>query len=364
MKDLFDPLLGESAWAGEVFLVVLGTGLAHYLARLILARVGRGLAQTKNLYDDALLEAARKPLSWGIWLIGVSWAAELAGGNARAEIFGYVGPIRDTGVIVLLAWFAVRFITFVELHVSDTNYRDKPTDPTTASAVGKLLRASVIITGALMVLQTLGFSVSGVLAFGGIGGIINASYNLNLGIHNTAWVAGHFHLTVGAASTLTFFGISYWLVPKLRGRQLFSTKMALGQAWTWFFGMLIFANAYHSLGLYYGAPRRSMLGAAPYATAEWTPILMYSSIGLFLLFISATLYFINIFATVLISKKLDKEIVMPVAEPLDPTPAPKWLDTWWPWVNGAVFLLLLSYGPMLYQLFRDSQWIWPGRVVW
>lgn len=171
MKDLFDPLLGESAWAGEVFLVVLGTGLAHYLARLILARVGRGLAQTKNLYDDALLEAARKPLSWGIWLIGVSWAAELAGGNARAEIFGYVGPIRDTGVIVLLAWFAVRFITFVELHVSDTNYRDKPTDPTTASAVGKLLRASVIITGALMVLQTLGFSVSGVLAFGGIGGI-------------------------------------------------------------------------------------------------------------------------------------------------------------------------------------------------
>ena len=33
--------------------------------------------------------------------------------------------------------------------------------------MGKLLRASVIITAALMVMQTLGFSISGVLAFGG-----------------------------------------------------------------------------------------------------------------------------------------------------------------------------------------------------
>jgi MscS family membrane protein len=46
-----------------------------------------------------------------------------------------------------------------------------PVDQTTAAAVGKLLRAAVIIIGVLMVLQGLGFSVSGVLAFGGIGGI-------------------------------------------------------------------------------------------------------------------------------------------------------------------------------------------------
>ncbi len=202
--------------------------------------------------------------------------------------------------------------------------------------------------------------------FGGIGGIINASYNLNLLIHNTTWVPGHFHLTVGSATTLSFFGISYWLIPKLTGRRLFSKGMALWQAWTWFFGMLIFGNAYHSLGLYFGAPRRSMLGAAPYATAEWTPLLIWSSLGLLLLFISATLYFLNVFASISISPKLkaNEEIVVPIAEPLDPTPSPKWLDTWWPWVNGAIFLLILSYGPMLYQLFRDSQWIWPGRVVW
>ena len=37
---------------------------------------------------EALLEAARKPLAWAIWLIGISWAAESTGGEAaRAEIF-------------------------------------------------------------------------------------------------------------------------------------------------------------------------------------------------------------------------------------------------------------------------------------
>ena len=199
--------------------------------------------------------------------------------------------------------------------------------------------------------------------FGGIGGMINASYNINLVIHNTSWVPGHFHLTVGSATTLTFFGLSYWLVPKLRGKRLFSRRMALGQAWTWFFGMLIFGNAYHSLGLYQGAPRRTMLGEAPYATAEWTPLLMYSMIGITLLFISSTLYFLNMLGTVTIAKT-ESMGELPMAQPIDPKPAPKWLDTWWPWVNGAIALLILSYGPMLYQLFRDSEWLWPGLRVW
>jgi cytochrome c oxidase subunit 1 len=58
--------------------------------------------------------------------------------------------------------------------------------------------------------------------FGGIGGLINASYNLNLVVHNTAWMVGHLHLTVGTAVTLTFMGVSYWLVPHLAGRALWS----------------------------------------------------------------------------------------------------------------------------------------------
>lgn len=200
--------------------------------------------------------------------------------------------------------------------------------------------------------------------FGGIGGVINASYNLNLAVHNTSWIPGHFHLTVGSAVTLTFFGICYWLVPKLTGRKLLSNGLALAQAWTWFFGMLFMGNAYHTLGLLFSAPRRTMLGAAPYASPEWNPMLMESLLGIALLFISATLFFLVIFGTALNPRKLDKPIEMPVAEPLDPTPAPAWLDNWVPWMSGTIALIILSYGPMLYQLVRDMQLIIPGVQPW
>ena len=39
-------------------------------------------------------------------------------------------------------------------------------------AIAKLLRLSVLITAGLVALQTLGFSISGVLAFGALGGIV------------------------------------------------------------------------------------------------------------------------------------------------------------------------------------------------
>jgi cytochrome c oxidase subunit 1 len=200
--------------------------------------------------------------------------------------------------------------------------------------------------------------------FGGIGGVTNASYSLNLAVHNTSWIPGHFHLTVGSAVTLTFFGICYWLVPKLTGRKLLSNGLALAQAWTWFFGMLLFANGYHILGLQYGVPRRTMLGAVPYASSAWTPFLMETLVGVLLLFISATLFFIVIFGTALNPRKLDKPIEMPVAEPLDPKPAPAWLDSWQPWLSGAIALILLSYGPMLFSLIRNAEFIVEGRTPW
>jgi MscS family membrane protein len=170
IESMLDYLVGH-AWVGEVFLIVLGTAMVHLCARLAFARLDRKFGKTDNIYDDALLDAGRRPLGYAVWVIGIGWAADVVGGNAQAEIFGYVDELRDLAVIWLLVWFAVRFIRFLELHLSDPSYRDVPVDQTTATAVGKLLRASVMITGVLMVLQGLGFSVSGVLAFGGIGGI-------------------------------------------------------------------------------------------------------------------------------------------------------------------------------------------------
>lgn len=201
-------------------------------------------------------------------------------------------------------------------------------------------------------------------AFGGIGGLINASYDLNLAVHNTSWVSGHFHTTVGSAATLTFFGIAYWLVPKLSGKPLWSRKAALWQAWTWFVGMLLMSNGLHILGLNFGMPRRTMIGAAQYVGVDWQPLLIESAIGGVILGISGLLFYTVMLGTVFSKKKLTEPIEMPVAEAVDPTPVPAWLDNWKPWLVVTIVLILVSYGPVLYYLFTNLNATSPGFKVW
>ena len=165
--------LAKHLWGAYayVFLIVFATLLCRFAARLVFDRLARQLRRTQNLYDDALLESARKPIGWGIWTFGILFAADVAGQGSESELFRHVDALRDVAAVGLLAWFGVRFIGFVERHVADPAYRRGPVDPATAAVIGKLLRASVLITAVLMVLQSLGFSVAGVLAFGGLGGL-------------------------------------------------------------------------------------------------------------------------------------------------------------------------------------------------
>jgi cytochrome c oxidase subunit 1 len=199
--------------------------------------------------------------------------------------------------------------------------------------------------------------------FGGVGGLINASYNLNLVVHNTAWIPGHLHLTVGTAVTLTFMGITYWLVPFLWGWGLWSRGLALTQVWLWFGGMVIFSHAQHNLGVL-GAPRRTMLGAAPYLRPEWKSDLFWTGIGGAILFVSAVCYFLNLVLTLAASRK--PAPAMPgFAEALSGAEhAPAILDRWRPWLALAAVLIVIAYGPTLVRLATTTPFNAPGFRVW
>jgi len=200
-------------------------------------------------------------------------------------------------------------------------------------------------------------------AFGGIGGLINASYNVNLVVHNTAYVVGHFHLTVGTAVTLTFMGITYWLVPHLSGRALWSRRLALAQAWLWFVGMLIFSVSLHELGLR-GMPRRTMISAAPYLQDNWKGLLFLVGIGGTLLFISAMLYFLNLVLTVTVSRQpapAPPEFAEAGSSAVD---SPAIFDRLRPWVALAIVMLIVAYGPVLFRLVSTTPMNVPGFRVW
>jgi MscS family membrane protein len=172
LKTWLAEVLGEeNYWIFTVFGVVLFTLIAAYLLRVVLARIEQRTRKTKTLWDDALIGAVQRPGIWLVWLIGLSFAAEVAGRVADVEIFSVIEPVRILGINFLFTWFLVSFITRVEESLKDPRYTARPMDMTTVSAIGKLLRVSVIITAVLVALQSFGISISGVLAFGGIGGL-------------------------------------------------------------------------------------------------------------------------------------------------------------------------------------------------
>lgn len=161
----------ENSWILSVFFIVLLTLIGVFIARKVFDRMAFHLTRTRNTWDDILLESARRPVVMLIWVLGVSWAFDVIDVQTGTVLLDVVGPLRKIAVIVLLGWFLIRFIKAAEMALIDPAGIDTTLDATTISAMGKLLRLSLIITVTLVVLQSFGYSISGVLAFGGIGGL-------------------------------------------------------------------------------------------------------------------------------------------------------------------------------------------------
>jgi MscS family membrane protein len=154
-------------------LTVLGATIAaHFVARKLLLRAERMAARTNNVWDDALIKSARLPLPVLIWLSGLSFALHLLHRQTGEQLLEYLPLLRNIGVILCVAWFLLKLIrevadNLVSARIEEGSFVDR----TTVDGVSKVLRITVFVLAALAVMQTLGFSISGVLAFGGMGGI-------------------------------------------------------------------------------------------------------------------------------------------------------------------------------------------------
>jgi MscS family membrane protein len=170
--EIINDLSFEETWIIEVFVVVMLTGFLNWIQKRLHHRIISKLEQTKTFWDDILFDAAKKPLSVLIWITGLAFAADIVKGHTESVIFGAISPLYHTGVLIVICWFLVRFITRAERNIIIAKrVSGEEIDQTTVDAIAKLLRISVIITGVLVALQSLGYSISGVLAFGGVGGI-------------------------------------------------------------------------------------------------------------------------------------------------------------------------------------------------
>jgi MscS family membrane protein len=164
----FESLGGSWGLSIQVFLIVLLTLLLDFIAKKSLDKLYAKLLLTDTPWDDTLVDALRRPVAVLIWVLGIAFAVEVIHRDTHVALFELMKPIRDVAVIYCIAWFLVRFVKLSEANITS---RHGAPDKASVGALARLVRLSIIISATLVALETLGFSISGVLAFGGVGGI-------------------------------------------------------------------------------------------------------------------------------------------------------------------------------------------------
>jgi cytochrome c oxidase subunit 1 len=181
------------------------------------------------------------------------------------------------------------------------------------------------------------------LGFGGAGGLINMSYQLDTTIHNTQWITGHFHLIFGGAIVIMYFAIAFDLWPHLTGRALPDLRLARTQLWMWFVGMIVTTFPWHWVGIL-GMPRRmAYFDFTDPAISPQALSVTLSAIGGFILLISGLL-FLFILAQAHRRPAADAGPYRFSVAVHPPTTVPVALNTYALWVALMIGLTITNYG--------------------
>jgi cytochrome c oxidase subunit 1 len=164
---------------------------------------------------------------------------------------------------------------------------------------------------------------------GGISGVMMGTEQLNLIIHNTIYVPGHFHATVVVGTSLAFMSLTYFLIPTLFQREVMFPKMAQWQPYLFGLGMSAFAVFMMGAGTL-GIPRRhwDITFAGNALAHEWpgTAYLMLALTALAAIaaVVGGGMYIAIAVGSIFFGKRIQVPgaVRVPVREGMAPPPAP------------------------------------------
>lgn len=195
-----------------------------------------------------------------------------------------------------------------------------------------------------------------IFLFGGITGVVNASYNMNMVVHNSSWVPAHFHLTVAGPVFLTILGVTLLLVAGLGGKAVAARPLALLVPYLWTLGVLTMSSGQFVGGLL-GQPRRTNMGVSyvnpesPAYRADWVASNVVAAMGGVAMTLAVLAYFFVLIKT--LRAKGDpvsaENFQIPASEPLHDEDIPVFRNLR-PWIVAAVLVCIAAYTPPLLDI--------------
>jgi len=149
---------------GILFIIAL---IAHTILGFVLKKIISHADKTKNQWDDHLINAVSLPLKALIWF---GWAYfSIDAYKEQIALLNRIVEYIDIAPIFIITWGVVRIISGVEAYMIE---RDTNVDGDSVRLITRLVKILIVIAIALGIAQYLGFSISGLLTFGGVGGIV------------------------------------------------------------------------------------------------------------------------------------------------------------------------------------------------
>jgi cytochrome c oxidase subunit 1 len=298
----FPVLLG----GGLLLLFDRGFGTSFYLSDIYLGSAG-ALEHTGGspVLFQHLFWFLGHPEVYIIIMPALGITSEIIAVNSRKPIFGYTAMVISLMGIAFLSfivWGHHMFITGMNpllgaVFLVTTLIIAVPSAVKTFNYLATLWRGNIRLTNAMMfAIGLVSFFISG-----GLTGIFLGNATLDIQLHDTYFVVGHFHIVMGCAAIFGMLaGIYHWF-PKMFGRLM---NKPLGYIHFWF----TFISAYlvffpmHFMGLA-GVPRRYYAFTLLPEYGVWFDVNVVMTLAAILGGIAQIVFLYNFFSSIFIGKK-------------------------------------------------------------
>lgn len=170
--SLLQLIKGHHQWMIQILLVISFTYILFYVLKNAYKRLHPIAKKSQKIWDDALLEAAYNPIKSLILILAVILIIEIVHFEVvKIPFFDRIKSIMPAFVVAAFTIFFLRFGKHFELSYVEKKSSQSFVDRTTVRAIFNMYQVVVIGLSLITLLQIFGIPLSGVIAFGGLGGI-------------------------------------------------------------------------------------------------------------------------------------------------------------------------------------------------
>jgi MscS family membrane protein len=156
----------------QVFIIILCAFITHRISSKLLEKLQKKTKKNKALFNSSVVKSIKTPLSFLILALAITFSTEIIYDNYDLLLFAKSSLARSLAIVGIISWFLIKLIKEVQTKIiTKSSCPESEIDRTTIDTIANISLALVIIITAIIILQTIGFKIGGVLALGGVGGI-------------------------------------------------------------------------------------------------------------------------------------------------------------------------------------------------